>query len=106
MNDKEEEIKRIVEIVVGCCVMTDNDSITSALVLGGSKRENVVMTRCVLVAQLVRAGYTVTTCAELLGCSPQAVRLLLSRGYDLERSSRAYRLASAEASRLIDEGVK
>lgn len=103
MNDKGEELNRIIDIVIKCCDMEGR--VTKDLLLGGSNRENVVMTRCVLVSEVIRAGYTITTCAEMLGCSPQTARMLLARGYDLERVSRAYRLAKAEAERLVDEGA-
>lgn len=106
MNNKERELNRIVDVVIRCCKMTDKESVTRTSLLGGSKRENVVMTRCILVGELIRTGYTITTCADLLGCSPQTARMLLSRGYEYQRTSRAYRLARNETSKLVDENAE
>lgn len=101
MNDKETELYRIVECVVGCCAtQVDADgtmSVTVDDVLGKSRAENVLMTRCILVGEIVGAGYSVTTAAQLLHRTPQAVRHLQELGYQYHRSSRAYRIAEAEA---------
>lgn len=102
MNRKEEELNRIVDIVVECCDTEGRGVITRDLVLGGSKRENIVMTRCLLVFEILRAGYTVTTCGKILNCSAQTVRMLMSKDGDFHRISRAYRLAKAEATQRCD----
>lgn len=102
MNDKEKELNRIIDIVVECCDMAEHGVITKELLLSGSKRENIVMTRCILVYEVVRAGYTITTCAELLGCTTQMARMLMTKDGDFQRSSRAYRLAKEEATKLCD----
>ena len=103
MNDKESELWKIVDIVVGCCATDVGDgkkSVTSADVLGPSRSENVVMTRCILVEQILGAGYSVTTAAQLLKRSVQAVRHMREMGENYRRSSRAYRVADAQATLL------
>lgn len=102
MNDKETELYRIAECVVGCCATKVDDasgrmSVTVEDVLGKSRAENVLMTRCILVGEIVGAGYSVTTAAQLLKRTPQAIRHLQELGYQYHRSSRAYRIAEAEA---------
>ena len=106
MNKKEEELNRIIDIVVDCCKMEGKNVITRKLLLSGCKRENVVMTRCILVYEVVRAGYTITTCAELLGCTTQTARMLMSRDGEYHRTSRAYRLAKAEATELCNRVIE
>lgn len=52
MNDKERELWRVIDNVIKCCAMTNEDgslSITKEDVLGKSKEENLVMTRCMVV---------------------------------------------------------
>lgn len=59
---------RIIECVVRCCAtQIDSDgrmSVTVEDVLGKSRAENVLMTRCILVGEMVGAGYSVTTAAQ------------------------------------------
>lgn len=104
MNDFERELYRIVECVVGCCATQVNGngemSVTVGDVLGKSRAENVLMARCILVGEIVVAGYSVTTAAQLLRRTPQAIRHLQELGYRYRRSSRAYRIAEAEAALL------
>lgn len=103
MNNKESELHRIVDIVVGCCATDVGDgkmSVTCEDVLGPSRSENVVMTRCILVEQILGAGYSVTTAAQLLKRTVQAVRHMREMGENYRRSSRAYRIADAQATLL------
>lgn len=70
MNDKEKVLYGIVDCVIKCCATEIGEgvySVTREDVLGKSRAENVVMTRCVLASQIVHAGYSVTTVAQLLG---------------------------------------
>ena len=56
MNDKEKELWRVIDNVIKCCAITNPDgtlSITREEVLGKSRAENLVMTRCMLVEQIV-----------------------------------------------------
>lgn len=102
MNNKENELYRIVDYVVSCCATHVDDSgrmsVTREDVLGRSRSENVVMTRCILVNQIIGAGYSTTTAAQLLKRTPHAIRHLLDVGNQYEHTSRAYRIANAEAT--------
>lgn len=101
MNNKEHELYRILDNVIQCCatkVSEDRMSLTADDVIGRSRAENVVMTRCVLVHQIISAGYSTTTAAQLLGRTPHAIRHLLELGSSYEKTSRAYRIADAEAT--------
>lgn len=64
MNDKEKELWRVIDNVIKCCAITNTDgtlSITREEVLGKSRAENLVMTRCMVVEQMIHAGFSVTT---------------------------------------------
>lgn len=102
MNNKECELYRILDYVVECCATQVDEngtmSITREDVLGKSRAENIVMTRCILVEQIVGAGYSTTTAAQLLHRTPHAIRHLLEVGNQYEQTSRAYRIAKAEAT--------
>lgn len=101
MNDKETELYRILDIVVDCCATKVDDnkwSVTKEEVLGKSRSENIVMTRCILVHQIISAGYSITTCSQLLKRDPHSIRHLVDLGYNYQSSSRAYRIANAEAT--------
>lgn len=107
MNNKETELWRIVDIVVECCATKVKEDGTMSLtredVLGKSRAENVVMTRCILVMMIIGAGYSVTTAAQLLGRTPHAIRHLLDIGHNYHISSRAFRIASAEATLMCKD---
>lgn len=101
MNNKESELHKIVEIVVGCCCTDMGEgkmSVCKEDVLGKSRMENVVMTRCILVSQIVSAGYSMATAAMLLDRTVPAVRHMLKMAQNYRASSRAYRIADAEAT--------
>lgn len=52
MNKKEQAIWEILDNVIKCCAMTNPDgtpSITREDILGKSRVENLVMTRCMIV---------------------------------------------------------
>lgn len=104
MNDKEKMLYAILDNTISCCAVevggTGTLSITRDDVLGKSRAENLVMTRCILAAQLVHAGYSVTTIAGLLNRTVAAVRCLVRKDRDYTDSSRAYRIASAQATIL------
>lgn len=107
MNNKEQELYRIVDYVVGCCATQVDDngqmSLTREDVLGRSRAENVVMTRCILIQQILGAGYSTTTAAQLLHRTPHAIRHLLEVGSQYEKTSRAYRIANEEARSLVND---
>lgn len=106
MNNKEHELYRILDNVVQCCAFKVDEgkmSITKEDVLGRSRAENVVMTRCILVHQIVGAGYSTTTAAQLLKRDVHTIRHLLELGYQYQTTSRAYRIAHAEATLLCQD---
>ena len=104
MNDKEKLLYAILDNTISCCAVevygTGALSITRADVLGKSRAENLVMTRCILASQLVHAGYSITTIAGLLNRMVPAVRHLIRMDRDYTDTSRAYRIASAQATLL------
>lgn len=62
MNKKEELIWRVIDNVISCCAVTRIDgakSITREDVVGKSREENVVLNRCLVVEQMVHAGFTI-----------------------------------------------
>ena len=55
MNKKEELIWKVIDNVISCCAVTRIDgakSITREDVVGKSREENVVLTRCLVVEQI------------------------------------------------------
>lgn len=108
MNNKERELWRVIDNVIKCCAMTNDDgtlSITREDVLGKSKEENLVMTRCIVVEQMLHAGFSVTTVAKVLNKTVQAIRHLRKLAYQYLNTSRVYRLATAEAT-LLNKDVE
>ena len=108
MNKKEELIWRVIDNVISCCAVTRNDgtkSITREDVVGKSREENVVLTRCLVVEQMVHAGFTISTIAFILNRTIQATRHLLKMNNDYYESSRAFRLATSEAT-LLNKDVE
>jgi len=106
MNRKAEYINRIIDIVVECCsadIGGGRQSFTRDDLLGNSRAENVVMSRCILVMLILTEGYTVTTCSQILGMTPHAVRNLRNKGNDYQFSSRAFRIASSEATLKVEK---
>ena len=70
MNKKQEYLNKILDVCVKCCgyvMRNGNLSLTKEDVLGKNRNENVVMTRCIAVAMMVQAGFSITTCAGLMG---------------------------------------
>ena len=68
MNEKDFELDRIVSVVIDCTksnIWSDN-SITKEELLGKSKNENACMARAILVSQLVKTGFTISTISGLL----------------------------------------
>lgn len=56
------------------------------------------MTRCLVVEQMVHAGFTISTIAFILNRTVQAIRHLLKMSNDYYESSRAFRLSTSEAT--------
>ena len=104
MNDKEKLLYAILDNTIKCCAVevqgTGTLSISRDDVLGKSKAENLVMTRCILATQLHRSGYSTTTIVGLLNRTVPAIRHLLKMDGGYIETSRAYRIASAQATLL------
>lgn len=102
MNNKECELYKLVDISVKCCATQIDDKGTMSLtrddVLGSSRCENVVMTRCILVCLILHNGFSVTTIAQLLHRTVPAIRHLEKLSDSYLKTSRAYRIAMAEAT--------
>lgn len=83
MNNKQQAIYMALDIVVECCV-TDVDNhrqVTSEEVLGPSRAENVVMTRCIFVTQMSFLGFSKTTTARVLHRTERAVSAMLEQAH-------------------------
>lgn len=106
MNNKESYLYKVAETAVRCCA-TKIDELTMSLtiddVLGKSKAENVVMTRCILVMLVLGEGYSVSTLAQMLHRTPHAIRNLQAKGYEYASVSRAFRIAAAEATLAVEK---
>lgn len=79
MNDKEKELWRVIDNVIKCCAIELQNgelSITREDVLGKSRAENLVMARCMVVEQMIHAGFSITTIATVLNRTVSAVRHL------------------------------
>lgn len=77
MNDKEKELWRVIDNVIKCCAIelpSGELSITREDVLGKSRAENLVMTRCMVVEQMIHAGFSITTIATVLNRTVPAPR--------------------------------
>lgn len=100
MNAKERELHRIVDIVVGCCSVSFGGrvSLLRAEVLGKGRGEVLTMTRCILASLIIAAGFSVSTLAGLTGRTATSARYLVSLDRQFHKTSRAYRIASAEAA--------
>lgn len=106
MNKKQEYLEKILDICIRSCsyVMHNGKlSITRSDVLGRSRNENVVMTRCIAVAMLVQAGFSITTCAGLMGRTSPAIRHMMQLDRQMNRTSKVYRIANKEAMRECRE---
>ena len=102
-NKKEEELFRILDNVVLCCVTRYVDgtaSLTRDDVLGRSRSEVVVMTRAILVQMIISAGYSTSTAARLLNRDIHSIRHLVRLSQRLRKCSRAYRIAEEEAEKM------
>lgn len=108
MNDKEKELWRVIDNVIKCCAIelpSGELSITREDVLGKSRAENLVMTRCMVVEQMIHAGFSITTIATVLIRTVPAVRHLCKMAYTYLSTSRVYRLATAQAT-LLNKDVE
>ena len=108
MNDKEKELWRVIDNVIKCCAIELQNgelNITREDVLGKSRAENLVMARCMVVEQMIHAGFSITTIATVLNRTVSAVRHLSKMAYTYISTSRVYRLATAQAT-LLNKDVE
>lgn len=108
MNKKEELIWKVVDNVISCCCVTKADgtkSITREDIISKSREENIVMARCLVVEQMVHAGFTIATIGFIIDRTVQAVRHMLKMSTLYYETSRAYRLATSEAT-LLNKDVE
>lgn len=99
MNNKQKELDRLVDIAVNCCTTEINGkrSVKREDVLGTCRCENVVMTRCILIAIILHSGYSISTAAFILNRTEQGIKHLEKLHDNYAKTSRAYRIALAEA---------
>lgn len=108
MNDKEKEMYRVIDNVIKCCAIELSDgsfSINKEDVLGKSRAENIVMARAMVVEQMLHAGFSTTTIAQILNRNVVSIRHLRQLAYDYLSMSRVYRLATAQAT-LLNKDVE
>lgn len=105
MNEKNSAIYEILKIVVDECTgEINNDAVvTKEDVLGKSKRENVIITRCLFVAQLRCAGFTESDIAAILGRQKRAVHEILAKAYEYKKKSKIFRITDAKLTLAINE---
>lgn len=106
MNNKEQMLQRLVDIALKCCATEIDEgemSVTRDHLLKGSRKQNVVMTRCVLVSLIAKMGYSTQTASQLLHMSECAVRNLQAEALMWHAQSYAYRVAEREAYAMVDK---
>lgn len=104
MNNLEEEIYRIVDVIVDCCVVDcENGKITKEDVLSKCKKENATIARYMLTYHLRQFGLSNTTISQLFGCSIQSVKNMLVSHDTWIKNSRAYRIANREVIFKLSE---
>lgn len=82
--------------VIKCCAIELQNgelSIKREDVLGKSRAENLVMTRCMVVEQMIHAGFSITTIATVLNRTVTAVRHLCKMVYTYIGTSRVWHSA-------------
>lgn len=102
MNAKEKELHRIVDIVINCCNTKTGGrfSLSRENVLGKARSEILTMTRCILASLVISAGFSISTLAFLTGRTTSSARNLVNLDRQFKKTSRAYRIASAEAREI------
>lgn len=100
MNDKQKELNRILDVTVECCTFDDSENILTITrddVLGKSRKQNIVMTRCMVAMNILSAGFSYTTTANFLNRTEKAIRDMVNAGQNLTITSKAFRIANAES---------
>ena len=100
-NNKQKELNKIIDNCISCCITQEGtDQVVKEKVLGKARSINIVMTRCVCVNQLIKAGYNICTIAEALHKTPTSIRKIKRVSSIFEKFSKAYQIAINEASSL------
>ena len=102
MNNKEKYLHKILDKVVESCSYVIGNkrlSITKEDILGKSRNENVVMSRCIAVAMMIQVGFSITTCAGLFGRTAPAIRHIIQLDRQFAQTSMVYRIANRQADR-------
>ena len=108
MNRKETLIWSIIDNVIVACDIPRADgthSIIRESIVSKSREENVVMARALVVEQMVHAGFTITSIAYILNRTVQDTRHLFKMSTEFYQTSRAFRLATSEAT-LMNKDVE
>lgn len=106
MNNKQKELNKILDTVVECCSFESDDDIITVSrddVIGKSRKQNIVMARCMVALNIVSFGYSVSTCATFLHRTEHAVRDMIVNAHSLLETSRAFRIANAEVTIKLKE---
>lgn len=105
MNKKQSIIDKVLHIVVDCCsIDIDGEvQITAEDVRGRCRKDSVCMTRCIFVKQMVYLGYSRSTIAAYLHRDVKSIGNLIASANAFYDSSRAYRIAEAEATLLLKD---
>lgn len=105
MNNKQKLIDDILTIVVSCCStdIYNENAITNEDVLGPNRSENVCMTRCIFVTEMLFMGYSKTTIANILHRSEKTIGNILNQAHTYRKTSYAYRIAEAECTIKLKE---
>lgn len=101
VNNKQKELNKIIDNCISCCITKEGtNKVVKEKVLGKARSINIVMTRCVCVNQLLKAGFNICTIAEALHKTPTAIRYLKNISFTFEKFSKAYKIAIEEANIL------
>lgn len=103
MNNKEQEVYRIIDIVISCCAYGGSEEELRKKVLSPARDENSVLTRCMLARMLAFSGYSNATISSLLHRSTAQVRNMLELARDLRVHNRCYRIAEDDALKRYAE---
>lgn len=99
MNNKEKLIEFIIDTSIEKCnvkTLTGEDTVTKELLINKSRKENVVLTRAMIILLLKNNGFTNQTCADILSMTTVGVRNAIQLcNYQL-RDSEAFRTSYSE----------
>lgn len=101
MNNKQDMLNKIIDNCIQCCITKEGtQEEVKAKVLGKSRSITIIMTRCVCINQLLKAGFNVSTIAEALSKTKTSIRHLKNSSINFEKFSKAYVMALSEAHKL------